>query len=208
MWAPVRQGLPDPSRRTEGWLENPSVGWEGENRFCCLRAGFAGCLKAAGACSSAGAVSQQLQRSSKSAKPRAASGLWCCERSAACELVVGSLVPSPCSYSWWPTLLWQGKELSPHQGNTMQPTGLGESTTIPCGPPQPGSICFRELIQFSWRRKGAQMHLCWELLLLCARRSRELLLCGMGGTTGEIVVQKNWDDLVRVWGGRVHELQC
>lgn len=48
-----------PSQSAKGWLETPSMGGGG-NRFCCLRAGFARCPKAAGGCSSAGEVSQQL----------------------------------------------------------------------------------------------------------------------------------------------------
>jgi len=61
------------------------------------------------------------------------------------------------------------------------------------------------------------MHLCWELQLLCAGQSTELLLCGLEGSRGGLVVQKSRDDLVRVIGtrwelkarccGSIHELQ-
>lgn len=42
----------------------------------------------------------------------------------------------------------------------MQPNGLGD----PCGSPQPGSICFREIFQFFWEETGEQMQLDASLL--------------------------------------------
>lgn len=44
--------------------------------------------------------------------------------------------------------------------------------------------CLRELTQIVWGRKGAQMHLCWELLGLCWSEQRAAPLCSWGDQGG------------------------
>lgn len=65
----------------------------------------------------------------------------------------------------------------------MWPSGL----SVPCGPPQPGSM-FKGAHPVFLGGKGAQMHLRWELLLVCAVWSTELLLYAIredqGGNRG------------------------
>lgn len=132
---------------------------------------------AAGGCSSPGNVSQQLEGSSKSAKARA--------------VRVNSGAVST----------WQGWASGGQGGNMSSlcscsscSSGRGRSSYCLRGPWLLHSgipvvipsleACLREITQIFWGKKGAQMHLCWELLLVCARQSTELLLHATRGDQG------------------------